>query len=133
MQPEPQLLEALGEAAERETGSFKPQGVANSLWVYATLGVQPEPPLLEALLQRAASLRVADGLEPEEYRQLFQASLEGTLPLARLSLAVAAAAEQAWRSAAAETRSSELHKDVVQELQRLGVQCEMEHLTADGL
>ncbi|KAJ1475325.1 hypothetical protein T484DRAFT_1828845 [Baffinella frigidus] len=34
-------------------GQFRPQGVANLLWAFATAGVQPRADLLEAMYQRA--------------------------------------------------------------------------------
>ena len=65
------LAGKLLDRAKATAGDFEPQGVANLLWALSTMGVKPEPGLLEAMQGRA--IATARGFTAEGVANLVQA------------------------------------------------------------
>ena len=108
--PEPPLLSALSQAAQREAPRMVPQNVANALWACAVLE-QPAP----AGVVDAAARLPSESLSHLGWCQLHQAHLSAPLPLPEATLREA---ERAWRQQAELVTESRLQQDVTRVLHK---------------
>ena len=134
--PGTEILHEFSEQCGHQINSFVSQGVSNSLWAFCVLEYWPEKWVVDAY--RAKLLEIEKTLIHRiDYTQIFQANMTfdrftSFEPLITTPTMLETA-KQAWRALNCKVTISNMHREVSESLNEMGIPHELEYITDDGL
>ena len=134
--PGTEILHEFSEECGHQINSFVSQAVSNSLWAFCVLEHWPEKWVVDAY--RAKLLEIEKTLIHRiDYTQIFQANMTfdrftSFEPLITTPTMLETA-KQAWRALNCKVTISNMHREVSESLNEMGIPHELEYITDDGL